>query len=308
MFPAGPEILATLLPEDEIVVCPSAEALAQALDADVIVPLMHRLEPELIANTRARLIQQWGIGLEGVDIAAATARGIAVCNVPGDVTPNADATAEHAVFLMMGLARHIHSCARSFRNGLWGTPLGEPLSGKSALIVGFGRVGSALGTKLAALGMKVLAVRRNPVVEPENPALPKRVGTLDNLLEMAGMADFVVSTIVLNDQTRGLFDKRLFHAMKPSAYFVNVSRGPVVNETDLLESLRSGAIAGAGLDVFTQEPLPQDHPFLTMENVIATPHVAGATRENYDGIGRVVVENLSRLKDGRELLYRVNPD
>jgi phosphoglycerate dehydrogenase-like enzyme len=132
------------------------------MTVDVIIPLMHRLEPELIAGTTARLIHQWGVGLEGVDIPAATARGILVCNVPGDATANADSTAEHAVFLMMGLARHIRECFGAFQKGLWGAPLGEALFGNTALIVGLGRVGKALARKLTAVGMTVEAISRIP--------------------------------------------------------------------------------------------------------------------------------------------------
>lgn len=307
-FPWPARLLKELLPEDEVLVCPKSEVRVRGLDVDVLIPLMHRLEPELIARTRAGLIHQAGVGLEGVDISAATARGIAVCNVPSNLTPNADSTAEHAVFLMMALARRIHACFKSFQQGMWGTPLGESLSGSKALIVGFGNVGKALGGKLTALGMRVEAIRRTPDPSAEEEAGILRAGQLSDLPDMASTADFVISTVVLNDETRGLFNRALFTSMKPTAFVINVSRGPVVNEQDLLIALQDGTIAGAGLDVYEEEPVNPDHPFLSMENVVATPHVAGVTRQNYEGMCRVMAENIKAFKDGKLPATCVNAD
>jgi phosphoglycerate dehydrogenase-like enzyme len=298
-FPWAAPLLKKLLPEDEVLTAPKSEVHVRGLDVDALIPLMHRLEPELIARTTAKLIHQWGVGLEGVDIGAASARGIAVCNVPSNLTPNADATAEHAVFLMMGLARRIHECFKAFQKGMWGAPLGESLSDSKALIVGLGNVGKALARKLTALGMNVEAIRRTAILSGEGEPGIARTGGLPDLLDMAATADFVISTVVLNDQTHGLFNRALFHVMKPTAFVVNVSRGPVVNEQDLLLALEEGTIAGAGLDVYAEEPLSPDHPFLKTDKVLATPHVAGVTRQNYEGICRVMVENILLFKEGK---------
>jgi phosphoglycerate dehydrogenase-like enzyme len=222
-----------------------------------------------------------------------------VCNVPSNLTPNADSTAEHAVFLMMGVARRIHECFKAFQQGMWGAPLGESLSGSRALIVGLGNVGKALARKLTALGMNVEAIRRTADLSAEGEVGIARAGGLSDLLDMAATADFVISTVVLTDQTRGLFNRALFHSMKPTAFVVNVSRGPVVNERDLLQALQEGTIAGAGLDVYVEEPLSPDHPFLKTEKVLATPHVAGVTQQNYEGIGRVMAENILLFKEGK---------
>jgi len=306
-FPAAPALLERLLPEDEVLSCPAEDVAVMGVAVDVLVPLMHRLDADIIGKTSAGLIQQLGVGLEGVNIPAATARGILVCNVPGDVTPNADSTAEHAIFLMFGLARRVHECFRSFREGGWGIPLGTGLFGKTALIVGLGRVGKALAVRLRSLGMQVEAVRRNPAGQGGQRLGLARIGTLDNLLEMASRADFVISTVVLNDETRGVFDKRLFQAMKQTAFVVNVSRGPVVNEEHLIEALRKGTIAGAGLDVYSLEPVDPSNPLLSMSNVFATPHVAGATVQNYEGIGRIVAENITAFKQGKTPRFCQNP-
>ncbi len=305
-FPKAHQILKTLLPDEEILASPTHRVKEEGLTVDVIIPAMHRLEPELIQNTTARLIHQFGVGLEGVDIPAATKRGILVCNVPGDETANADSTAEHALFLMMGVARRIHECFSSFQEGMLGYPVGEALLGNTALIVGLGRVGKALARKLAALGMKVEAISRTSDPEKERALGIMKTSDIAGLHDMASRADFVISTIALTEETRDLFNHDLFQSMKDTAFVINVSRGPVVNEDDLLRALEQGTIAGAGLDVFANEPLDPASPLLSKRNVVATPHVAGATRQNYEGVARIVADNVLRLKKGETPRFCVN--
>ncbi len=307
-FRTAPAMLRKILPDDEIITAPDPEVPQRGLAVDVIIPLMHRLEPALIRETTARLIHQWGVGLEGVDIPAATARGIFVCNVPADATANADSTAEHAIFLMLGVSRRIHDCFRSFQEGSWGYPTGEALCGKTALIVGLGKVGRALVSKLKGLGMKVEAIKRSPDPEAEHELGLTALGRPEDLLTMASGADFVISTALLTEETRGVCDRKLFQRMKPEACLINVSRGPVVNEEDLIEALEQGTIAAAGLDVFTREPLDPSSPLLSMRNVFATPHIAGVTRQTYEGIARVVCGNIELLKAGKTPQYCVNAD
>ncbi|SPF46251.1 Phosphoglycerate dehydrogenase-like oxidoreductase [Syntrophobacter sp. SbD1] len=305
-FPNAFELLKVLLPDEDVFSCEREHVVRLGMATDVLIPLMHRLEPELIEGTAAKLIHQWGVGLEGVDIAAATARGIMVCNVPGDATANADSTAEHALFLMLAVARRIHECFGAFHQGAWGTPLGQALGGGAALIVGLGRVGKALARKLVALGMNVQAVRRSANIEMEAALGLVGAGNMSRLYEMASSADFVISTIALTDHTRALFNRDLFRVMKPSAFVINVSRGPVIVESDLVEALRTGEIAGAGLDVYEQEPLDPNNPLLILPNVVATPHIGGVTRQNYDGIARIVTDNILRVKCGKVPMYCVN--
>ena len=231
-----------------------------------------------------------------------------MCNVPSNLTFNADSTAEHALFLMMALARRINECSRAFQAGTWGSPLGEALTGSRALVVGLGNVGKALARKLIALGMTVEAIRRTPDPTAEQEVGIAAAGDQSELLTMAARADFVVSTVVLTDETRGLFNRDLFKAMKPTAFVVNVSRGPVVRQQDLLEALQTGEIAGAGLDVYEEEPLDPSHLLLTMSNVVATPHIAGVTRQNYRGMCRVLAENILMFKEGKLPPTCVNAD
>ena len=172
--------------------------------------------------------------------------------------------------------------------------------------MGLGKVGKALAQKLTALGMNVNAIRRSLQEEVERQLGVQEAGDASRLCELASEADFVISTISLSPETRGMFDRKLFNAMAPRAYFVNVSRGPVVNEEDLIDALKEGRIAGAGLDVFTVEPVNPDNPLLKMPNVFATPHVAGATEQNYDGIASVVAANITLFKEGKAPRFCVN--
>lgn len=305
-FPPSRDILAPLLPADEVIAVPAAQVADAATTADVLIPMMTRLDVVLIRKTSAKLIQQWGAGLEGVDIDAASAVGIYVCNVPSDETPNAESTAEHAVLLMLACARRLHSCFRAFDKGLWGAPLGDSLVGRRALIVGFGRIGRALARRLVALGMEVDAIRRRP--EPGEAARlgVREVGTPSDLPRLAAQADFLVCTATATEESRGMINASTLHVMKPTAFVVNVGRGAVINEPALIAALRNGLIAGAGLDVFAQEPVDLRSPLLRMDNVIATPHVAGVTRQSYEGIAREIANNVQRLKDGETLRFCVN--
>jgi phosphoglycerate dehydrogenase-like enzyme len=305
-FPPSRDILAPLLPDDEVVAVAAAEVPEAAVGADVLIPMMTRLDHVVIRKTSAKLIQQWGAGLEGVDVDAASAVGIYVCNVPSDETPNAESTAEHAVLLMLACARRLHSCFRAFDKGLWGAPLGDSLIGRRALIVGFGRIGKALARRLVALGMDVDAIRRRPEPGEGERLGVRQVGTPSDLPRLAADADFLVCTATATEESRGMINASTLHVMKPSAYVVNVARGAVINEPALIAALRNGLIAGAGLDVFAQEPVDLRSPLLRMENVIATPHVAGVTRQSYEGIAREIADNVRRLKNGDALRFCVN--
>ncbi len=154
--------------------------------------------------------------------------------------------------------------------------------------------------------MKVRAVRRTADIETEAAIGLLGAGDMSRLYEMASSADFVISTIALTDHTRGLFNRDLFRLMKRSTFVINVSRGPVIDEADLVEALRTGEIAGAGLDVYEREPLDPGSPLLTLPNVVATPHIAGVTAQNYDGIARILADNILRVKGGKVPMYCVN--
>lgn len=307
-FPLSRDILSPLLPDDEVLRVRGTDVAAAVTSADVLIPMMTRLDVALVASTSARLIQQWGAGLEGVDVEAASARGIYVCNVPSDATPNAESTAEHAVLLMLACARRLNACFRALNDGVWGAPLGESLFGKQALIVGFGRIGKALARRLLALGMEVAAIRRSPEPDDAQHAGVREVGSVADLPRLAAAADFLVCTAPATTESVGMLNASTFAAMKATAFVINVSRGAVVNEPALIAALREGRLAGAGLDVYAHEPIDLRNPLLKMENVIATPHVAGVTRESYDGIARVIAANVQLVKAGQAPRHCVNLD
>ncbi|MDQ1336261.1 MAG: Hydroxyacid dehydrogenase [Thermodesulfobacteriota bacterium] len=303
MFPAMIETVTRLLPQDEVRICLQQDAVHSAPWAEVLIPAMTRITADMIQSAPdLKLIQQFGVGLEGVQMGAATERGIPVSNVPGNQAPiHAECTAEGGVFLMMACARRFKAAQQTLKRGEWGRPCGMALIDRTALIIGLGAVGRALAVRLAPLGMRVLATDLNP-----QPAVAERLGLSrfegpESLNQMLPEADFVISTVTLTPETRGLLNLSVFERMKSIGFVINISRGPIVNEDDLLTALNSGCIAGAGLDVLTQEPPRPDHPLLADERVVVTPHTAGVTDQSFTALGRAVADNIARLKRGEPL-------
>jgi phosphoglycerate dehydrogenase-like enzyme len=303
MFPAMIETVTRLLPEDQVRVCLQKEVSTQAPWAEVLIPAMTRLTAEIIQSAPdLKLIQQFGVGLEGVDLEAASSRGIPVANVPGDQAPvHAECTAEGGVFLMMACARQYKACQHALARGEWGRPSGEALINRTALIIGLGAVGQALAERLVPLGMQVMATDVIVSSETADQLDLARLEDASKLKDLLPEADFVISTVTLTSETRGLLNRAVFERMKSSAFVVNISRGPIVNEEDLLAALDGGLIAGAGLDVLNQEPPATDHPLVNHAKVVITPHTAGITRQSFDALGRAVAQNIERLKKGDSL-------
>ena len=303
LFPAMIEILTRLLPEDEIRCCRQEQVLEEALWAEVLIPAMTRITSEIIdIAADLKLIQQFGVGLEGVDIVAASAKGIPVANVPGSQAPvHAECTAEGGVFLMMACSRLFKGSQQTILSGEWGRPKGQALIDRVALIIGLGAVGRALARRLVALGMRVKGIEISP---PDG--LAEQLGLVevagpDRLDGLLPEADFLVSAVTLTQETRGMINQSVFARMKPSAYFINISRGPIVNEEDLYAAVNQGVIAGAGLDVLSSEPPNPGHPLLNHDRIVVTPHTAGVTEQSFSALGRAVADNIVRLKQGRPL-------
>jgi len=283
IFPAMMEVLHGLLSRDELRSCRRNEVEKEAPWAEVLIPSMTRVTSRIIDSAPdLKLIQQFGVGLEGVDIPAATAKGIPVANVPGNQAPvHAECTAEGGVFLMMACARLFKQTQETLATGEWGRPRGVALIDRTALIIGLGAVGRALARRLKALGMKVMATDMC-----SSEGLARELGLVvvaapEKLDSLLPQADFVISCVTLTPETRGSLNRSVFERMKPNAYLINISRGPIVNEDDLLAAINAGVIAGAGLDVLSSEPPSPTHPFVNHERIVITPHTAGVTEQSF---------------------------
>ena len=300
-FENGRQALGKLLPDDEILFCPQAELAEHIGAVDVAIPLMARLTAEIIEQgTSLRLIHQFGVGLEGVDLAAAQRLGISVANVPSRDSGNAVSVAEWAIFLMLALARDAAGQQESVKAERLGVPVGTTLFGKTVGLVGLGNLGQAVAPRLSALGMNVRGFEQELAKIDADALGLDYLGAPGDLAGSLGALDFLVLTVPLTEETRGLVGKAVFDQMKPSAFLINVCRGPVVDYDDLLAALKEKRIAGAGLDVFWKEPIDADDP-LFQYNVVASPHIAGVTDFSYNNIAQAVADNLERLRAGQPL-------
>lgn len=291
------EQLSPLIPGWEIATCPRDDVAPHLAGTDVIVPYLATIDRAIINAGSFGLIQQFGVGLETVDIEAATAAGVWVARVPSGDSGNAESVAEHAVFLMLALSRRFPQAQRALAAGIVGEPAGLALKGKTICIVGVGHAGSALARLLQAFGMRIIGVRAHPEQGPPQGVSPVRLFAAAELHQAVAGADYVVMCVKLDAGTRNLVDAAVLAAMKPGAFLVNVARGGLVDPAALLAALESGRLAGAGLDVFWDEPVDLNHPIFR-HNVIATPHVAGVTDDSYTGIARAVAQNLYRFAKG----------
>jgi len=234
-----------------------------------------------------KMVSVWGTGTDNIDLHAAGMRGVTVCNTPG---VNAFAVAEHALALMLSVGRKIPAIDREMRGGKWPREMLTQLLGKTLGVFGTGTIGARVVTLARALGMTVLAWSARGD-EGHVRSLGARPATKDEILREA---DFVSLNLRLTPETRGFLTRREFAAMKKTAILVNTGRGALVEREALLDALRQGRIAAAGLDVFHEEPLKPDDPILALPNVVLSPHNAGQTPEVIrDGLLRAVtnVEN-----------------
>lgn len=302
------QILQQELPEDDILDCPPSAVPEAAQQADVLIPTVSPIGSAALRSPRLKLVQQYGAGLDSVDIPAATAAGVYVANVPTAGTGNAESVAELALFFMLGLARKYRQTQESIQNRVLGSPMGQALKGKTVAIIGYGGIGRALAQRLAGFEMHILAVsRRGPTLDKPDNGIPLTHVAQDGFHAVLRAADFVITAPPLNDETRGLMGQAEFACMKPEAFVINVARGPVLDYAALLTALREGRIAGAGLDVFWSEPFdPSDEIF--QYNVLATPHIGGATDVSLQGIAKWVAENVNRLRRGERPLNCVNAE
>jgi D-3-phosphoglycerate dehydrogenase len=282
-----------------------AELLRLVPTADAILTCFERVTPAVVrAGARLQVIGRYGIGVDNIAVAEATARGIPVTNVPDYC---ADEVAEHVLALIFAHERGLLRFAEGVRSGDWSVDRGLPLrrvAGRTLGIVGFGRIGSALSAKVAGLGLQLLVYDRS--ADATTLAAVGAAGV--ELGELARRSDYVSIHLPLTAETRALVSGELLAQMKPDTFLVNCARGAIVDQDALLDALRAGRLGGAGLDVFEPERLPDGHPLLTDRRVVATPHVAYYSKESILELQTRAAENVAAILDGRRPASIVNPE
>jgi glyoxylate reductase len=276
---------------------PREELVRGAASADGLLSLLtDPVDADLIAGCpKLRAISNCAVGVDNIEIPAATARGIPVGNTPDVLT---DSTADLALALMLAISRRLSEGERAVRDGEWltwepGWMLGRDLNRATVGIVGGGRIGQAVARRLEGFDCRILFAGRDD-----------RAG-LERLL---AESDFVSLHCPLTADTRGLVGEAELRAMKPTAYLINTARGPIVDQVALERALREGWIGGAALDVTDPEPLPADHPLLTAPNLLVLPHVGSATHRTREAMAAISVDNLLAGLAGERMAHCVNPE
>ena len=262
--------------------------------------------PLLEAAPRLRVISNYAVGYDNIDVAAATARKILVCNTPGVLT---ETTADLAFALLMAAARRLVPADAYTRAGKWKTwepmlLLGQDIHDATLGIVGLGRIGAEMARRGRGFSMRLLYfdTERRPELEKELGPEHRPLG------ELLQESDFVTLHTPLGEKTRHLIGARELALMKTTAILINTSRGPVVETEALVEALRENRIAGAGLDVFEEEPLPPDHPLLALDNVVLAPHIGSASFATRSRMAVMAAENLIAALKGQRPAHLVNPE
>lgn len=277
-------------------------ALAERLkDFEIVMAMRERTPfPRSLLDRlpKLRLLTTTGMRNAAIDLQAATDCGVVVCGTGGVLYP----TAELTWGLILALLRSIPREDQATRTGQWQVSMGIGVQGKVLGVIGLGNLGSQVATVGKAFQMQVLAWSQNLTAE----RAAKFGATLVSKEELLSQADIVTIHLVLSERTRGLLSAQELGLMKPAAYLVNTSRGPIVDEQALVKALQKKAIAGAALDVFDEEPLPLDHPLRRLENTVITPHIGYVTTETYKIFFDQTVENIRAFLDG-EPVRVINP-
>jgi glyoxylate reductase len=288
---------------------PGTEALYAILDGcdGAITLLTDRIDGALLdAHPSLRVVSNFAVGYDNIDVPAATERRVLICNTPGVLT---DATADHTWALMLSAARRIPESIAYVREGRWKTwgpllLLGQAVSGATLGVAGLGRIGKEVARRATGFDMRVLAY---DTVQDDAFAAEHNI-TYVPLDQLLAESDYVTLHVALTDETRHLIGREQFARMKPTAILVNASRGPVVDTDALVEALRNGTILAAALDVTDPEPLPADHPLVTMDNCIVVPHTASATVQTRDQMAKLAADNLIAGLKGERPPASVNAD
>lgn len=309
LHPAG---LSLLRARDDIEIVtlqdPPVEEFHQHLSsADAVLCWLERVDQAALAVApRLKTVSRYGVGFDTVDIPACTARGIPVMVANGS---NDLSVAEHAMMLMLAVARRAVDADRHVKQGGWWLPGGPgmvDLAGRSVLVVGYGRIGSRVANYCRAFHMRVMVM--DPAFHPARIAADGFTPARDFHAAL-GQADVVTLHCPLRPETHHLMNRAAFAALKPGAILVNTARGPIVEQAALVEALRSGRLQGAGLDVLEVEPSDAANPLFALPNVVISPHNAASTEEGLARMARIAAQNILDALDGRpDPAMMVNPE
>ncbi|MGE0820759.1 MAG: 2-hydroxyacid dehydrogenase [Candidatus Binatia bacterium] len=289
---------------DEVI--PRETLLSRLHEVDALLCMVtERIDTELLSHApRVRIVANMAVGYDNVDVPALTQRGVVLTNTPGVLT---ETTADLAFALLLGIARRLGEGERIVRSGRWGTwsPfafLGTDVHHATLGIVGLGRIGMEVAKRASGFSMRILYTNRGRNVEAEDRYQCVKV-ELPTLLRES---DFVMVLVPLSGETRHLLSTPQFKLMKPSAFLINVSRGPVIDQRALYAALRDGGVAGAALDVTDPEPILADDPLLTLENCLVVPHVGSASIATRTRMATLAAENIAAFLSGQHPLTPVN--
>lgn len=275
-----------------------------------------KLDSNIISRaTEMKLIMQYGVGLEGVDIDAATRHGIKVARIPGDITGNAASCAELSIYLILGLLRKQNEMQISVNQRQLGVPVGETLLGKTVFILGYGNIGIELARRLQPFGVKIIATKRSWASYSQDSSqsdgasvqndsaydLVDEKGGHEDIHEFASKADVVVCCLSLNNKTARTVNKSFLSSMRKGALLVNIARGGLLDYEAVLSSLESGHLGGLAMDVTWTEPFDPNDPILKFKNVLITPHIGGVTEHSYRSMAKVVGDAALQLHAGSPL-------
>lgn len=304
-FPDAPRCLREAAPDLAIGI---RNSLDETWRTPILVPLMSRIQgADMDRLGGLRLIQQWGAGLEGVDIEAASARCIAVANVPTSRSGGAESVAEWCIMSALALSRRATELTGLMQSGgSWGAPIGRALLGRTACIIGLGDIGRALAARLGPFGMRLVAISRVPDEHLATSLGCHEVAGFDALDDVLSASDYVFLCLPHTEATHHIISTRTLAVMPRHAFLINPGRGGLVDQDALLAAIDTGQLAGCALDVFTPEPLSPDSPLLQRSNILATPHIAGITDFTYAKIAHFIIEASRSIQAGYLPAHCVN--
>lgn len=281
------------------------EVIEAAKDADALLNQYAPVSRKVIENLpNLKVVSRYGVGVNTIDIDAATEHGVIVANVTDYCM---DEVSDHAFALLIACARKVVQLNNAVKSGTWDYKVGVPifrLRGRVLGLIGFGRIPQTLAKKAQAFGLKVIAY--DPYLPPE--VAKKFDVELMDLNDVCAKADFISVHSPLTDATRGMISDEQFDVMKKEAFIINTARGPVIDEKAMIRALKEGKIAGAGLDVLENEPVEPDNPLLKMDNVIINPHVAWYSEESQVELQQKVAQNVADVLSGYYPTYLFNRD